>query len=98
MLDSASRVDRLVSDLKTKHSAADSRIDAAQAGQVGESATALKSLAAKWRADTTALVTRVTEHGQKLRTAGNAYRDTDEQLADKIKAAGKRADTPDVRL
>lgn len=89
--DSANRIDRLVTELKSSHEAAHGRIEAAQAGQVGLSGVALKALVTKWQADTTALVEQLTTHGQAFRSAATAYRETDARAACTIKNAGNEA-------
>lgn len=95
--DSANRIDRLVTDLKSSHESAHDRIEAAQAGQVGRSGVALKGLVTKWQSDSTALVEQLTKHGQAFRSAATAYRETDARAACTIKTAGNEAN-PDSQL
>lgn len=89
--DSANRIDRLLTELKSSHQTAHGRMEAAQAGQVGRSAAALKGLVTKWQSDSTALVEQLTTHGQAFRSAATAYRETDARAACTIKTAGNEA-------
>ncbi|MFV8296002.1 WXG100 family type VII secretion target [Mycolicibacterium fortuitum] len=92
---SANRIDGIANDLRAGHDAAHARMEAAQAGQVGRSADAVRGLVAKLRADTKATVVDLNEHGQAFRSAAQAYRDTDQRLAEKLKASGDRIPSGD---
>lgn len=95
LVESANRLDQMATNLRAKHDAAHTRMEAAQAGQVGRSADALRGLLAKFRADTNARVADLTEHSQAFRAAAEAYRETDARLAEKAKAAGDRMSSGD---
>ncbi|MBB3606376.1 WXG100 family type VII secretion target [Mycolicibacterium sp. BK556] len=60
-------------DVGTTHDAAAGRIDAAQAGWQGVSAAAMVLLSEQWVGTTSALVTRLSDHAQELRTGGQGF-------------------------
>lgn len=60
-------------DVATKHAAAASRIEAAQAGWQGASALAMTALSQQWLASTSALLTRLVEHAQGLHNSAVGF-------------------------
>jgi WXG100 family type VII secretion target len=60
-------------DVAVAHTAADGRIDAAQAGWQGRSAAALAAKTAQWAADSRAMLARLSDHAQGLHTAATEF-------------------------
>jgi uncharacterized protein YukE len=60
-------------ELAMLHLSADNRIAAAQVGWAGRSAEALANRASLWAAQSTTLLTRIGEHANYLRSAGQAF-------------------------
>lgn len=68
-------------DVATKHAAAASRIDAAQAGWQGASAAAMALLSDQWVATTSALVTRLSDHAQGLHASAQGFTEMEQRNA-----------------
>ena len=73
-----------------RHSAADGTADAALAGWVGRSRSALEAAAADWAQATTALSTRVYRHGEALRVCGLTFAAMEAEHAGRLSAVGRR--------
>lgn len=81
---SSDHMDMHHADLQTAHTAANADIEAAQAGWVGTSATALQAKFAEWQAATTHLCNDVAAHGAALRKAAEGYPTVDAESAGKL--------------
>lgn len=64
-------------ELTAVHDAADGEIEAAHAGWVGVSATALQARFAQWQATTAELTADIAAHGAAFRDAAASYASTD---------------------
>ncbi len=95
---SAAKVDVHADELHLKHTAANGRIEAAQAGVPTGSAAALSAAVAKWQTDTTVLFGNLVEHGLALRGAAAGYLSTDEDNAADIEAVGDQVSALDLGL
>jgi WXG100 family type VII secretion target len=80
-------------DVAVKHSAADSRIDAAQAGWQGQSGAAMMARSQKWVATTGALLGRLSDHAQGLHTSAHCFQEMDQNNGQGIDTLGQAADT-----
>jgi uncharacterized protein YukE len=74
-------------NLATSHLSADNRIAAAQAGWTGRSAEALAQRAARWTANSTALVTRMGDHADHFYTCGQAFSAMEDRHSQKLDSA-----------
>jgi WXG100 family type VII secretion target len=68
-------------ELQAAHSAAHGVIEAAHAGWVGASASALQSKMAEWQATITQLCGDIAAHGAAYRAAANGYTRNDTESA-----------------
>ncbi|WP_328352738.1 WXG100 family type VII secretion target [Mycobacterium sp. NBC_00419] len=78
-------------DVATKHAAAASRIDAAQAGWQGASAAAMELLAAQWVGTTSALVTRLSDHAQGLHTSAQGFAEMEQRNSQALQEPARTA-------
>jgi uncharacterized protein YukE len=76
-------------DVATKHSAADGRIDAAQAGWQGQSGAAMTACSQKWVATTGALLGRLSDHAQGLHTSAYCCFEMDQKNGQDIDTLGQ---------
>jgi uncharacterized protein YukE len=95
---SAAKVDVHAEELQLHHTAANARIEAAQAGVPAGAAVALGAAVVKWQADTTTLFGSLVKHSQALRGAAVAYVTTDDQNADGVEGVGEQAGSIDLGL
>ena len=79
-------------DVAMKHSSADSRIESAQTGWQGQSATAMAACSATWLQTTTALLTRLSDHAQGLHNSAHGFSQQDAQTSQALDAIGESAD------
>lgn len=93
---SAATVDTHADQMRTRHAAADQKIEASNSGIPAGSAVALGAAVTKWQADTTALYSQLVGHGHSLRSGAHAYAQVDEHAGDEIDAAASRM--PDLGL
>lgn len=70
---SSDHMDMHRSDLALAHGAANSDIEAAQAGWVGASGQALQAKFAEWQEATTKMTTDIGAHGEAFKTAAQGY-------------------------
>ena len=95
---SAARVDTHADNLRARHGAADSRIDAARPGLPAGSAAALSGVMAKWQQDTTAYYTAMADHSIGLRSGAASDAEVDASSAEGLDAAGRSMPSPDLGL
>ncbi|WBP93104.1 hypothetical protein O6072_18010 [Mycolicibacterium neoaurum] len=95
---SAATVDAHADTVRTKHAAADSRIDGAQKGLPAGSAAALGEAARKWQTDTATIVGRMVEDRTGLRSGAAAYTAADVDAAAAVETAGNRIRPEDMGL
>jgi uncharacterized protein YukE len=86
---SASQVSGQLEDLALAHLASDNRIEAAQPGWVGSSASALSIKAAAWSETSRALLTRVGAHAMALHSDGIAFAAMERESAERLRAVGQ---------
>jgi WXG100 family type VII secretion target len=80
-------------DVAMRHSAADGRIDAAQAGWQGQSGAAMLACSQKWVATTDALLGRLSDHAQGLHTSAHCFHEMDQTNAQTMATLGQAADS-----
>jgi hypothetical protein len=90
---SAATVDVHADSVRTKHAAADARIDGAQKGLPAGSAAALGAAVVKWQADSTAMVNRMIGDSTGLRNGAAAY-----VAATAVESAGSHIRPEDMGL
>lgn len=78
---SADHMDMHASELSTAHGAANADIEAAQAGWVGASASALQAKFAEWQEATTAMTKDIAAHGVAFASAAEGYTTVDQDGA-----------------
>ena len=83
---SAAHVTGQGEDLASAHVSSDSRIDAAQSGWVGSSASALEAKTATWLEDSRRLVTRVGDHATDLHQDGIKFAAMEHNHAARLRA------------
>lgn len=66
-------------DLAAKHASTTARIDAAQAGWQGSSATVIEALTERWTATTSALLTQLSDHAQALHASANGFAEMEQR-------------------
>jgi uncharacterized protein YukE len=86
---SASQVSGQAEDLALAHLASDNRIEAAQPGWVGSSASALSIKAAAWSETSRALLSRVGGHAMALHSEAIAFATMERESAEKLRAVGR---------
>jgi WXG100 family type VII secretion target len=69
-------------DLSAAHVAANSDIESAQAGWVGESGAVLAAMFTDWQAATAAMTSEIASHGAAFQSAAEQYATVDEASAD----------------
>jgi uncharacterized protein YukE len=79
-------------DVAMKHSAADGRIDAAQAGWQGQSGAAMLACSQKWVATTSGLLGRLSDHAQGLHASAHCFYEMDQNNGQTIGNLGQAAD------
>ena len=80
-------------DVATKHAAAATRIDAAQAGWQGASAAAMALLSEQWESKTSALVTRLSDHAQALHASANGFAEMEQRNSQALQQPAQKANT-----
>ncbi len=78
-------------DVATKHAAATSRIEVAQAGWQGASALAMSALSDQWVATTAALVTRLSDHAQGLHNSAQGFAEMEQRHSQLLEQAAQAA-------
>jgi WXG100 family type VII secretion target len=79
-------------DVAMKHSAADGRIESAQSGWQGQSATAMAAKSAAWMETTSVLLTRMSDHAQGLHASARGFSDMEARNSQALEAPGQAAD------
>jgi uncharacterized protein YukE len=95
---SAGTVDTHADNVRAQHFAADSRMEAAQAGMPLGSAAALGAAVTKWQADTTTIFGRMVDHARGLRTGAVRYTETDQSAGSDIEKAERQISDVDLGL
>ncbi|TPG37153.1 hypothetical protein [Mycolicibacterium hodleri] len=95
---SASTVDFHADDLRSKHGAADGRIEAAQRGVPSGAAAALSTAVERWQTDSSVLFASLVRHSTGLQSGAAAYEGTDERSAENVAASGDAIPSVDLGL
>jgi uncharacterized protein YukE len=82
---SAVEVDGHAEDVLMGHASAHSKIESAQVGWAGLSATAMTAKVARWHETTIALGSRVAGHAEGLRNSGFGFSDMEERNAEMLR-------------
>lgn len=81
LLTSSAVVDRQSRELSAAQASADTAVDSALAGWVGQSRAALAAAAEQWAADIAAVTARIHRHGEGLRVSGLSFAEMDREHA-----------------
>ena len=95
---SAATIDAHADAVRTKHAAADGRIESAQKGLPAGSAAALGAALSKWQADSTAMVGRMVADSDGLWSGAASYTGADADAAAAVETAGSRIRPEDMGL
>ena len=95
---SAATVDAHADGVRAKHAAAVAQIEGAQKGLPAGAATALGAAVTKWQADSTAMVRRMIDDGNGLRSGAAAYTAGDQDAAAAVQSAGNQIRPEDMGL
>ncbi|MDT5066709.1 MAG: hypothetical protein QOK02_2864 [Mycobacterium sp.] len=93
---SASTVDMHADDLRTKHGAADGRVEESMRGLPDGAASALGAKMTEWQATTGAIYGNMAGHSDSMRRGAAKYSQTDQTGADDIENVGDQI--PDLGL